>query len=81
MGEYKSRADRDTSFLTEQYLGKLGELTLKGSNKKIFERQLVKNVRQALDFERSDVFLRNGRLYVPGTTVRRWNMFLTILLE
>lgn len=64
MGEYKSRADRDTSFLTEQYLGKLGELTLKGSNKKIFERQLVKNARQALDFERSDVFLRNGRLYV-----------------
>lgn len=49
------------------YLGKLGELTLKGSNKNYFEKLLKDNTRDSLkshsikDFQ---VTLRNGRLYV-----------------
>ncbi|MBQ2601001.1 MAG: tRNA 4-thiouridine(8) synthase ThiI [Treponema sp.] len=61
------REGRDLSGYTQQYLGKLGELTLKGANKKVFEKQLVKNARQALDSVQADVFLRNGRLYVRCT--------------
>ena len=64
VSERRIPAQKDLSSYTQQYLGKLGELTLKGSNKKIFERQLVKNARQALASVDSDVFLRNGRLYV-----------------
>ena len=33
----------DFSVYTETYLGKVGELTLKGSNIKTFEKQLVKS--------------------------------------
>ncbi len=67
MSDYRQHGERDLSRYTQQYLGKLGELTLKGANKKLFEKQLVKNIRHALDPVEADVFLRNGRLYVKCT--------------
>lgn len=46
------------------YLGKLGELTLKGSNIKSFENKLVRNVRDFLKHIPADVSLLAGRLYL-----------------
>lgn len=49
------------------YLAKLGELTLKGTNIKFFERQLFKNAQSY--FEESDkvkIELRAGRMYFSG---------------
>lgn len=46
------------------YLGKLGELTLKGSNLKNFERTLVKNVKYYLESANAKVNLMAGRLYI-----------------
>ena len=46
------------------YLGKLGELTLKGSNTKSFENKLVRNVRDFLKHIPADISLRAGRLYL-----------------
>ena len=65
--ENKTTDGSDESLFTEQYLGKLGELTLKGGNKKIFEKQLVNNTRLALETVDAHVMLRNGRLYVNAT--------------
>ena len=65
--EKENRQIFDESLFTEQYLGKLGELTLKGGNKKIFEKQLVNNTRLALETVDAHVMLRNGRLYVRCT--------------
>ncbi|GMO48651.1 MAG: tRNA 4-thiouridine(8) synthase ThiI [Treponemataceae bacterium] len=48
------------------YLAKLGELTLKGSNKKDFERRLVENARLALEKINAKVRLQSGRLYIEG---------------
>lgn len=52
---------------TEHYLGKLGELTLKGSNLKTFEKQLVVNLKTALETVDAEVSLKAGRLYVHCT--------------
>ncbi len=49
---------------TETYLAKLGELTLKGSNLKEFERRLVENCRLSLEAVEAKVRLVAGRLYV-----------------
>lgn len=49
---------------TLTYLGKLGELTLKGDNISLFEKQLVANARHCLQSVESEVFLRHGRLYI-----------------
>lgn len=46
------------------YLGKLGELTLKGSNIKSFERLLVQNVKTYLLSVNANVHLNSGRLYI-----------------
>ena len=46
------------------YLGKLGELTLKGSNLKLFERLLVSNVKTYLLSVNAKVTLHAGRLYI-----------------
>ncbi len=46
------------------YLGKLGELTLKGSNLKLFERLLVSNVKTYLLSVNAEVTLHAGRLYI-----------------
>ncbi len=54
----------DYSEYTETYLGKLGELTLKGSNIKFFEKQLVSNLKIALEGERKEIRVSCGRLYV-----------------
>ena len=52
---------------TETYLGKLGELTLKGSNEHVFEKQLVANVRLALESVDAKAYTKSGRLYVSCT--------------
>lgn len=46
------------------YLAKLGELTLKGSNKNAFESKLVRNTRDFLKHIPVDVILRAGRMYI-----------------
>ncbi len=57
----------DETFYTETYLGKLGELTLKGGNIKIFEKQLANNLRLALETVDAKVKLLSGRLYAYCT--------------
>lgn len=54
----------EDSVFTEFYIGKLGELTLKGSNINFFERQLVTNLKNALESVDAKVELHSGRLYV-----------------
>ena len=49
---------------TETYLGKVGELTLKGSNMKLFEKQLCRNLKDALESIEVQIYLKTGRLYV-----------------
>ena len=49
---------------SEHYLGKVGELTLKGSNMHQFEKQLVFNLRLALESVEAKVHTQAGRLYV-----------------
>ncbi|MBP5251637.1 MAG: tRNA 4-thiouridine(8) synthase ThiI [Treponema sp.] len=46
------------------YIGMLGELTLKGSNIKLFEKQLVRNLRHSLSGFDVRIELKTGRLYV-----------------
>lgn len=46
------------------YLGKIGELILKGSNIRFFEKLLVSNVKTYLESVEADVHLRAGRLYI-----------------
>jgi thiamine biosynthesis protein ThiI len=48
------------------YLAKLGELTLKGLNRKLFEKRLVLNARSALEGTAATVRLCAGRLYVTA---------------
>lgn len=50
--------------LNRFYIGKVGELVLKGSNIKSFERRLVSNTRAYLKDARAKVTLNSGRLYV-----------------
>jgi len=57
----------DYSTYTEHYLGKVGELTLKGSNLRVFEKQMVKNLREALHSVYAQVYTQAGRLYVNCT--------------
>ncbi len=54
----------DKSIYTETYLGKVGELTLKGGNIHVFEKQLAQNLRLALESQTVKVRLLSGRLYV-----------------
>ena len=46
------------------YLGKLGELTLKGSNKQEFENLLIKNTKKCLEGKNVKIKLIAGRLYI-----------------
>ncbi len=48
------------------YLAKLGELTLKGSNLKEFEKRLVNNAQLYLEAVPARVTLRAGRMYIEG---------------
>lgn len=50
--------------MTRTFLGKIGELILKGSNIKLFERQLVKNAQVMLQSANAKVKLNAGRLYI-----------------
>ncbi len=54
----------DFSVYTETFLGKVGELTLKGSNIKFFENRLAENLRMALEKVDAKVRISSGRLYV-----------------
>ena len=58
---------QDESLYTNMYLGKVGELTLKGSNMRLFEKQLVTNTRTALENASAKVYTQAGRLYVRCT--------------
>ena len=49
---------------TKFYIGKIGELILKGSNIKIFEKQLVRNTKAYLKDVYASVRLTAGRLYI-----------------
>lgn len=46
------------------FLGKIGELSLKGSNIRTFENQLLNNARQYLKDTDAKILLRQGRLYI-----------------
>ncbi|MGL4987215.1 MAG: tRNA uracil 4-sulfurtransferase ThiI [Treponemataceae bacterium] len=48
------------------YLIKIGELTLKGGNRKQFEKRLVQNVQLYLENVKSRTTLRAGRMYIEG---------------
>ncbi len=61
------REEIDRSVYSRMYIGKLGELTLKGSNEHFFEWQLVTNMRLALEGVEAKVYTRSGRLYVCCT--------------
>ena len=61
------KTEIDTNFYTETYLGKLGELTLKGGNIRVFEKQLLYNIRLALETAEAKAKLLSGRLYVYCT--------------
>lgn len=65
--ENRHKKEIDFSVYTETYLGKVGELTLKGSNIKTFEKQLVNNLRTALETADAKVNVLTGRLYVHCT--------------
>lgn len=54
----------DLEKYSEVYLGKVGELELKGSNIKIFEKQLVSNLKTALEAVDAKIATQSGRLYV-----------------
>lgn len=49
------------------YLGKIGELSLKKSNLRLFEKQLMTNARTALETVDAKVYVQAGRLYVSCT--------------
>jgi thiamine biosynthesis protein ThiI len=56
---------------TVTYLVKLGELTLKASNKKAFEKRLMQNLKKSLSTKKGiQITLRAGRMYVefPAST-------------
>ncbi|MBP5696610.1 MAG: tRNA 4-thiouridine(8) synthase ThiI [Treponema sp.] len=53
---------------SEMYLGKVGELSLKRSNIRVFEKQLVTNARTALETVDAKIHTQSGRLYVSCTT-------------
>lgn len=46
------------------YLAKLGELTLKGSNIRFFEKTLINNLKKSLQKTSATIKLRAGRMYV-----------------
>ena len=52
------------NYFTETYLVQLGELTLKGSNIKEFEKRLVHNAQLYLEGVHARVQLRSGRMYI-----------------
>ena len=52
---------------SEIYLGKVGELSLKRSNIRVFEKQLVTNARTALETVDAKIHTQAGRLYVSCT--------------
>ncbi len=64
------------------FLGKVGELMLKGSNIKTFERILVQNIKTSLQSVKADVIIRAGRLYVecPDESVEavKWTLTHTL---
>ena len=64
------------------FLGKVGELMLKGSNIKTFERILTQNIKTCLQSVPAEVTIRAGRLYVecPDESVEavKWTLTHTL---
>lgn len=58
---------KENPLYTQTYLGKVGELTLKGSNMHVFEKQLVQNLRTMVEAVEAKVWTAAGRLYVDCT--------------
>ncbi len=58
------KIEYDKIKLTQTYLGKLGELTLKGGNIKQFEKQLVSNLKYSLASKEIVTYIKSGRLYL-----------------
>lgn len=56
--------NRKVTDMTHTFLGKVGELMLKGSNIRTFERILLQNAKASLQSVEAEVTLRAGRLYV-----------------
>ncbi len=56
--------NKDKIFFSETYLVQLGELTLKGSNIKEFEKRLVHNAQLYLEAVKAHVSLKSGRMYI-----------------
>ena len=63
MSEITEKNTEKTIF-SETYLVQLGELTLKGSNIKEFEKRLVHNVQLYLEAVKAHVSLKSGRMYI-----------------
>ncbi len=61
------REEIDKAIYSQVYMGKLGVLTLKGSNEHFFEWQLMTNMRLALEGVDAKLYTRSGRLYVYCT--------------
>ena len=49
---------------SETYLCHIGELTLKGGNKKLFEKKLLTNIKASLFPVKVYASLRAGRMYI-----------------
>ena len=56
--------NKDKIIFSETYLVQLGELTLKGSNIKEFEKRLVHNAQLYLEAVKAHVSLKSGRMYI-----------------
>ena len=63
MSEITAKNTEKTIF-SETYLVQLGELTLKGSNIKEFEKRLVHNAQLYLEAVKAHVSLKSGRMYI-----------------
>lgn len=53
--------------MEDLYLIKIGEISLKKGNRKVFERKLKDNIKQALKGFKTTVIIRSGRIYVTVT--------------
>lgn len=56
------------------YLVKLGELTLKGANIRLFEKKLIDNIKTLLKHTGSRISLRAGRMYIEADESRAENI-------
>lgn len=53
--------------MDELYLIKIGEISLKKGNRKVFERQLKDNIKKSLNEYKTSLVIRSGRFYLTVT--------------